>query len=58
MMLATPMKPIAAKAIKLNEDENSSAPKRHCTEKNVDKAPENTSSTIKYLRIEANTSKT
>jgi len=58
MMLATPMKPIAAKAIKLSEDENISAPMRHCTEKSVDKAPENNSRTIRYLRIEANTSKT
>ncbi len=31
---------------------------RNCTEKNVDKTPENISRTMRYLRIEANTSKT
>ena len=56
-MLATPMKPIAAKAIKLNGDENISAPTRNCIEKNVDKAPENINRTIRYLRAEANSSK-
>jgi len=57
MMLATPMKPIAVKAIKLSEDENISAPIRNCTEKIIDKAPENINRTIRYLRAEANTSK-
>jgi hypothetical protein len=57
-MLAIPMKPIAASAIKLSEDENISTPMRHCTEKNVAKAPENISITTRYLRIEAKISKT
>ena len=56
-MLATPMKPIAAKAKKLRGAENSSAPMRNCTEKNVDKAPENINITIRYLRAEVNISK-
>lgn len=58
MMLAMPINPIAAKAMKFNEDESISAPMRNCTEKNIDKAPETISRIIRYLRIEANTSKT
>ena len=57
-MLATPMKPIAAKAMKLSEEENKGTLMRNCTEKKVDKAPENISRTMMNLRIEANTSKT
>ena len=56
-MLATPIKLIAAKAMKLGEKENNGIFIRNCTEKNVDKAPENISRIIMYLRIEANTSK-
>ncbi len=57
IMLATPMKAIAAKAMKLSEDANICTPMMHCTEKNVAKPPENMSRTTRYLRIEANTSK-
>ncbi len=56
-MLATPMKHIAANAMKLSEDVNILAPIRNCTEKNIDKMPEDISRTIRYLRIEANASK-
>jgi hypothetical protein len=57
MMLATPMKPIKANAMKLSEDENISAPMRNCTEKNIDKTPEDISRTIRYLRIEVKAAK-
>ena len=56
-MLATPMKLMAARAMKLTSDENISTPMRNCTEKNVAKAPETISITAKYLRIEAKISK-
>ena len=56
-MLATPMKAIAANAMKLSEDVNISAPMRNCTEKNIDKTPEDISRTIRYLRIEVNAAK-
>jgi len=56
VMLATPIKPIAAKTMKF-DDVKSCAPISNCSEKNVDKTPENISSTIRDLRIEANTSK-
>ena len=56
-MLATPMKPIAAKTMKPREEENKGTLIRNWTEKNVDKAPENISRIMMYLRIEANTSK-
>ena len=57
-MLATPIKAIAAKVMKLSEDENISTPIRNCAEKKVDKTLETISRTMRYLRIEANTSKT
>ena len=51
-MLATPMKAIAARAMKFAEV-NIWAPIRSCAEKIVDKTPDAISRTTKYLRIEA-----
>ena len=56
VMLATPMKHVAAKAMKF-DDVKSWAPMSSCTEKNIDKTPENISRTIRDLRIEAKASK-
>lgn len=53
MIFATPMKAMAAKAIKLSEDTNMSTPIRNCTERKVDKEPEIMSNRIINLRIEA-----
>ena len=55
-MFATPMKAMAAKAIKLSEDTSISVPIRNCTERKVDKEPEIMSNMITNLRIEARTS--
>jgi hypothetical protein len=55
-MFTTPMKAMAAKAIKLSEDTNISTPIRNCTERKVDKKPEVMSNMIINLRIEASTS--
>jgi hypothetical protein len=55
-MLATPMKAIAAKVMTL-ADVNIWVSMSSCAEKNVDKTPEAISRTIRYLRIEASTSK-
>ena len=56
VMLATPMNAVAAKAMKL-DDVKISAPMSSCADKNIDKTPETINRTIRYLRIEANTSK-
>ena len=55
-MLATPMKAMAASAMKFI-DANIWVPMSNCTEKNIDKTPEATNRTTRYLRIEAKTSK-
>ena len=52
-----PMNAVAVKVKKL-DDANISAPISSCVEKNIDKTPETISITIRYLRIEASTSKT
>ena len=55
-MLATPMNAIAAKVMKLDVV-NIWVPISSCAEKNVDKMPDAISNTIRYLRIEASSSK-
>ena len=57
VILATPMKPVATKAMKF-DDVNIWYPMINCAEKNIDKIPESVSMTTKNLRIEASTSKT
>lgn len=56
VMLATPMKHVAARAMKF-VDVKIWAPMSSCAEKNIDKTPESISRTIRNLRIEDSASK-